>query len=93
MTRLRSSEVALRRGDYESLLSIDRLFVFRRFTADRNIVIVLNAGNEMVHIKFDTHSEHHSWLNYFTGETIQVQDQKIELDLIPATSALIFISQ
>jgi cyclomaltodextrinase len=93
LSKLRASEIALRRGDYESLLAIDRLLVFRRFTADRNIIVVLNVGNEMVNIKIDTHSEHEKWLNFFTGEIVQIENQIIELDVIPSTSALIYISQ
>lgn len=93
LSKLRATETALRRGNYESLLAIDRLFVFRRFTADQNIIIFLNVGNEMVHIKIDTHSGHQKWLNFFTREIIQTENQTIELDVISSTSALIFISQ
>jgi glycosidase len=93
LTALRSSEITLRRGEYESLLAIDRLFVFRRFFEDKNIIVVLNVGNTMVNIKINTHSSHKKWLNFFTGETITIENEIIKLDTIPPTSAMIFITQ
>jgi glycosidase len=93
LASLRASQPALRRGEYESLLAIDRLFVFRRYLDSESIIVVLNAGNELVNITIDTHSHDTNWLNYFTGELVQADDCAIKFLHVPATSALVLIAQ
>lgn len=93
MATLRSAQEALRRGGYESLLAFERLFVFRRFTENENILIVLNAGNAAEEIRIDTHSDHATWIDYLTGQKFLSEHGFLTLSNVPATSALILIGK
>lgn len=93
VSSLRTSQIALRRGKYESLLANDHLFAFRRFFEDQSIIVLLNVGNEMVNINIDTNSSHMYWLNYFTGEVIKTENSKIKFPRISSADAIILIAQ
>jgi glycosidase len=93
MTSLRSSYSVLRSGEYESLMAFDRLFAFRRFSENENILIILNAGNTVENIAVPTHSQHSEWMDHNSGEIQKSESQVIHISRMPAYSAKILIGR
>ena len=91
MAALRASQPVLRRGKYESLLAFERLFVFRRFSDDGDVIIVLNAGNAVTNIAINTHSEHSDWVDYHSGQAQAANQGILTYDFVPARTAIVLI--
>jgi glycosidase len=93
MASLRAGQPALRRGGYESLLAFERLFAFRRFTDQDNVIVLLNAGNAAIELTIETHSSHTLWTEYFSGQEYRASNHRLHLDFVSPASAAIFIGK
>lgn len=83
---LRHSKVALRRGKFESLLTFNKVYAYRRVCESDEIIIILNPGPVVTNLAIPTNSKTKVWRNMFSQKKLSAINNLLLFETIPASS-------
>ena len=94
LTRLRHSSVALRKGEFRSILRHNhhRLFGYVREAGAEKVAVLLNAGHQAQNVSLDVSSVFQDGLTVkdaLTGKTYVVKGGKVEIPLAAMSGAVL----
>lgn len=87
---LRKQNTALARGDFQTLLVFNGVYAYRRFDADKMVVVILNPRQEQHHISVPA-PWHEHWVDVIKGEQFTAQAGTLAFSTLPKQTALVLV--
>lgn len=81
---LRRAHPALRCGSFETLLTFNGVFAYRRVWEEDEVIIILNPRSSVTDLLIPTGSRAEVWHDAFTGRTHIANEGKLLFDSVPA---------
>jgi len=91
LIHLRRAHPALRRGRFETLLTFDRVYAYRRLYEEDEVTIVLNPGSAVADLAIPTGSDTSVWYDLWTGQQRTAADGMFVFDHVPAVSFAVLL--
>jgi len=83
---LRKHHIALRRGNFESLLAFERVFAYRRILEKDEVIIILNPGAIVENLAIPTNSTVEQWHDLFNDKEYLSVNGRLNFTRVPAVS-------
>jgi cyclomaltodextrinase len=90
---LRHSHIALRRGIFESLLSFDRVFAFRRAIDGDEVIVIINPGPAAFNLEIPIKSQNRLWNDPLKHIQLRSTNGKLRIKIVPASSLFILLPE
>jgi alpha-glucosidase len=94
LIRARHEHSALRRGDFLPFFIFNGVYAYLRRFDDDEVIVILNPREERHHIRIpvgDLKNKGDSWHNILGEGTFRIVDAQLQIETLPAKSALILI--
>ena len=93
LIKLRNTHAALRYGGYESLLTFNGVYAFRRFTVDDQVIVITNPRDlrRNIFIPLANDNNIKVWEDIFTGLKFEVENNQILLPELSARQGFVLI--
>jgi cyclomaltodextrinase len=88
---LRRSHKALRQGNFESLLTFDKVYAYRRVYRNDEIIVVLNPGQAVMDLGIPTNSQVEKWRDLIRGNKHNTENKLLLFECVPATSYTVLL--
>jgi len=91
MIKLRISQAALRRGNFETLIFFDNLVAFKRKYIDEEVICIVNPGRAITELKIPTKSTNEEWYDPFAEQAVYAKEGTIFFETIMPDSYILLI--
>ncbi len=91
---VRAHHSALRSGNIERLMTFNKIYAYRRFDGEDEVIAIINPLDEYPGLKIPLSLRlpiHQKWRDIFTGKIISYQQGHLEIGNIPSQTALVLV--